>query len=241
MEFPSAYLLETKRPFTNLLFVFPFLLTYELGIVWLGPATMRNGADLWLRQFLDCLGFGQYFLLPLVTVFVLLGWQHVSQQPWHCSPMTLAGMCAESCLFATALFAISELGAWLPAMLAAELPAATGGQVAAPPRLISFLGAGIYEELLFRLLLVPCLAGMLRGWGESPRTSWGTAVAVSSLLFAAAHYRIFAGFGEEFAWQTFAFRITAGLLFATLFLSRGFGITAAAHTLYDVLAGASHT
>ena len=44
---------------------------------------MRNGADAWLRQTLELLGFNAYFLLPALTVGILLGWHHVLRQPWH--------------------------------------------------------------------------------------------------------------------------------------------------------------
>ena len=65
----------------SLVFVTPILLIYEVGVLLLGPQAMRNGADLWLRHFLDATGFGQYFLLPLLTVFALLAWHHLTHEP----------------------------------------------------------------------------------------------------------------------------------------------------------------
>ena len=62
------YWQQSRRPLTSLAFVTPLLLVYEAGVLWLGPHAMRNGADVWLRQLLDLLGFSQYFLLPLLTL-----------------------------------------------------------------------------------------------------------------------------------------------------------------------------
>ena len=70
----------------SLLFAGPLLVIYETGLICLGPNAMRNGADAWLRQTLDLLGFNAYFLLPALTVGILLGWHHVLRQPWHVSP-----------------------------------------------------------------------------------------------------------------------------------------------------------
>jgi membrane protease YdiL (CAAX protease family) len=111
-------------------------------------------------------------------------------------------------------------------------------------RLIGFLGAGIYEELLFRLMLLPVLFAVARGARLSPSASWTCAMVVGSLLFAAAHYRFTLTVGgmqfgptagDSFAWTTFAFRTAAGMFFSLLFLYRGFGVAAGAHAAYDIL------
>ena len=58
----SRYWNETARPLVGLAFVTPMIVAYEGGLVALGPQAMRNGADVWLRQLLEWLGFSQYFL-----------------------------------------------------------------------------------------------------------------------------------------------------------------------------------
>src|SRR5262245_22299143 len=55
--FRGDYWQQSRRPLVSLAFVVPLLLIYEAGILWLGPQAMRNGADVWLRQLLDLLGF----------------------------------------------------------------------------------------------------------------------------------------------------------------------------------------
>jgi membrane protease YdiL (CAAX protease family) len=103
-------------------------------------------------------------------------------------------------------------------------------------QIVSYLGAGIYEETLFRLLL---FAGLVRlfAWSKS-HTSWfavGLAAFASALLFAGAHH--IGPCGEPFNAYVLAFRTFAGLCFAWLFQVRGFGIAVGAHAGYDVLVG----
>ena len=95
--------------------------------------------------------------------------------------------------------------------------------------------AGLYEELVFRVLLVTAIAFAVRTWGRTgPRGALGVAVVGSALLFSLAHYRPFNPAGETFAVVSFAYRFVAGLAFSALYAGRGFGIAAWTHALYDV-------
>ena len=70
-----------RRPLPCLAFVAPILLTYELGIVWLGgdaDAMLRTGADAWLRRSLATVGLTDHWLLPMALVVALLVWHVVS-------------------------------------------------------------------------------------------------------------------------------------------------------------------
>jgi hypothetical protein len=101
--------------------------------------------------------------------------------------------------------------------------------------IVGFLGAGVYEEALFRLALIPAIYGLAR-LIHTPELLAGTmAVTGSSLLFSLAHH---AGApGETFTWFAFTFRWLAGVFFAWVFLMRGFGIAVGTHAAYDVLVG----
>lgn len=247
---PSGYWHESARPLVSLVFVAPLLLGYEAGVLLLGRQAIRNGADVWMRQFLDLLGFSQYFLLPLLTCGILIGWHHVSRQPWRFHLSVLYGMAAESLAFGLLLLVVAR---WQGSLLMAALPvcatetaAADGGTVSVvhqtAARVVGFLGAGIYEELLFRLMLLPTAIGLLLYSGLSRRWSVPIAIAATSLLFSAAHYQFSLAFlglnwstqGDAFTWFSFLFRATAGAMFCLVFLKRGFGITAGAHALYDI-------
>ena len=99
-------------------------------------------------------------------------------------------------------------------------------------RLTLSLGAGLYEELLFRVVIVALIANGIRLLGISKLTSGIVATIVGALLFSAFHY--VGALGEPFKLESFVFRFLAGLAFSALYLTRGFGITAWTHALYDV-------
>jgi len=96
------------------------------------------------------------------------------------------------------------------------------------------LGAGIYEELLFRVVLVGLFAWLARGvLGLRPLTAGAIATVAGALIFSAFHY--IGPYGDAWQVYSFVFRTIAGLFFSALYLTRGFGITAWTHALYDVL------
>jgi Type II CAAX prenyl endopeptidase Rce1-like len=95
------------------------------------------------------------------------------------------------------------------------------------------LGAGLYEELLFRVLLVGAIAALgTRAFGWRPVTAGVVAVGAGAIIFSAFHY--IGPFGEPLDAGSFTFRLIAGIFFSALFVTRGFGITAWTHALYDV-------
>jgi len=220
----ERYWIASRRPLASLVFVAPLLIVYEVGVLLLG-VQVQTGADRFLRWLLELLGFGQHFLLPILTVCILLAWHYLSREPWQLSGSVLSAMAIESLGLGLCLRVMALVQSRL-------LAASIGGAL---KRGVGYLGAGIYEELLFRLILLGLLAWTLRKAGAGPRWSMIVAVLLSSLLFAAAHY--VGPYGEPLQWPSFLFRTLAGLLFAVVFLYRGFGIAAGSHAAYDILLG----
>ena len=240
---PSSYWVATRRPFPSLLLVAPLVIAYELGVLWLSGATpgaLRTGADTWMRRALASLGLSDHWLLPLLLVLILLTWQVLKFYDWRFSPGILAGMVLESVLWAVVLLGISRLIDFgfsyleqAPVLLL--LAVNPGGPEPSISSLIGYLGAGIYEETLFRLILVPILFTALRLLQTPQVLASALAVTGSALLFALAHH---AGTpGEPFTWFAFVFRWMAGVFFAWVFVLRGFGIAVGTHTMYDILVG----
>ncbi len=231
------YAAESARPLVSMAFVAPLLVVYEFGVILLGPHALRNGADSWLRYTLECLGFGQYFLLPILTCGILLAWHHTRHDRWSLQSGVLSTMLLESTLFALLLFGFAHVQRALFGTVTNAIYCASGSGVntGVISRMIGYCGAGIYEELLFRLIMLPAIAGMLHWAGLKWRASWLWAIVVSSLIFSAAHYQLFTASGYVFDWYSFSFRFAAGSFFAMLFVTRGFGIAAGAHALYDIL------
>jgi hypothetical protein len=232
------YYQATRHPWPSLLMLLPLLVAYEGGIFWLGgpqAEALRNGADAWLRWGLQTINPYLAYAPPVLIALLFLGWSYSARAS---RPPDLAGvvcgMVIEAVFFALGLWGLSRaLGPvldhfgirlqWHPARLQAI------GQA------ITFIGAGVYEEVVFRLVLFSAVAFLLRTIGlPSPLAVLGAA-AGSAALFAGAHH--VGPFGETYDPYVFLFRTLAGVYFALVFRLRGFGIAAAAHTLYDVVVG----
>ena len=119
-----------------------------------------------------------------------------------------------------------------------------GGEVKSEPLLASIvtgIGAGIYEELVFRLILICVLMLLFQDvLGLSRKSSVILSVLVSAGMFSAHHHIVFVNgqlaLSAAFNWTEFGFRTIAGVYFAVLFAIRGFGITAGTHAFYDIIA-----
>jgi hypothetical protein len=119
----------------------------------------------------------------------------------------------------------------------AALGAPPVGPIATAPtatKVMLALGAGVYEELLFRVLLVSAIAFLAqRVFRWRPVVATVLAVVLSALIFAAFHY--IGPYGDPLRVDSFVFRFIGGLAFSVLYVTRGFGVTAWTHSLYDLL------
>ena len=230
--YPSSYLKRSEMAFASLVFLLPFVVLYELGTRYFAfdPAhqTERRiiAFNLMHQFFLWCGATGRY-MPPIAVVGLLLAVHIARNDPWKVSRTTLIGMAIESAAWAVPLLALGMLAARL---LYHHVPLLTG-QGDWRTMLVLSLGAGIYEELVFRLVGLILLHLLLIDVLRMPR-KWGylLMVVITSIVFAQYHY----WGGETFTWRSFVFRTIAGAYFAALFLFRGFGITAFTHSCYDI-------
>lgn len=235
----TNYWQDAKRPLSCLLFLLPLIVLYEVG-VWMiagaEAASIRNGADYWMRSWLSAWGLGQWLLLPGLVIGVLLSWHLARKYPWRIRPETMLGMLAESVLLAVLLMAVGQVHQLL--FLCLTSPESSPTVMLAINDLsqaISFVGAGVYEEVLFRLLLLPVMYAGFRML-ECPRNFSAAMAAISTaFVFALAHH--VGPNADAFNVFAFTFRLAAGTFFAAIFLLRGFGITVGCHAAYDLLVG----
>ena len=237
----QSYRTETCRPIVSLAFVIPLILLYEVGTIWFGHPTLRSGIDQWMDRLLSTIGFGQVVILPIVTAAILIVWHHRSQDRWQFQPTVLAGMLVESCGLGLILYCAAN--AFLR-IAATESPTASllipFDQAVNVPLIMAAVGSGIYEELIFRLILLLATVEVLNRLLRSPQLAIPIGILLISLVFAALHYNGVNPAGAEFEWTTFAFRLIASIAFCVLFLFRGFGIAVGAHAAFDVLTQLSH-
>ena len=125
-------------------------------------------------------------------------------------------------------------------MAATWLPGSVGTMA---ENVVLSIGAGVYEEILFRLLLLGGLYYVLhKAWGMNAALAAGIAVVVSSVAFSACHHiqiDIWNGFdirwSEQFTWDAFSYRLISGGVFSLIFVARGLAVAAYTHAFYDIL------
>lgn len=232
------YFTAARHPWPTLVMLLPLLAVYEGGVAWLGgprPELIRNGADAWLRAALDAFGIGQIVLAPWLVgfCFAVWSWRRRADRPGGLLTIC-SGMALECFVFALVLWGLSYGFAPFLNYLGVTLSTRAGPDPVLS-RVITFIGAGIYEEIMFRLVLFSGLAWVLRLALIPKHAALGMAAVVSALIFAAAHH--IGPHGERMDSYVFLFRTMAGLYFALVYQVRGFGIAAGAHACYDVLVG----
>lgn len=236
-----SYWADSRAPRYSLLFALPLLVLYELLAALLLPATggVRNGADVLLRSAFALVA-GRWAPVALGAAIVGCAlWLVVRDVRGRggiraaVRPRVFAVMLAESVALAL-LFGV-VVATVTSALLHPTLIIAQGAPVESfswPERLMLSVGAGLYEELLFRVVLVSGLLLLARHVvGLGRRAAGAVAVVVGAALFSAAHY--VGAYGDPFTLDSFTFRFVAGLFFSALYVLRGFGITAWTHALYD--------
>lgn len=237
----QGYWHRARAPLQVLLFMAPMLLLYELGTIVYATDT-ANGVTRYiyarslLRDFFEVIGVTGYYLPGLIVVVVLLVWHIMRRDPWRIHPRLYVWMWVESLVLAIPLFVYALLLFRDPSSGTAAAPSAA--VLAAAPNdgwqamLIFSIGAGIYEELLFRLIGIAVLHMILVDvLVFNEKLGAIAAVALSAMAFALYH------FSEDnlFTWSKCLFYSGAGVYFAAVYVLRGFGIVAGTHAVYDVI------
>ena len=225
----AGYLARSARPLTSLVFLLPFIVIYEVGtrLLLSDPVkgTQHIVAFTMMQQFFALFGAYGRHLPAMAVVAILLSWHIARKDAWNVSLPTMLGMAVESIALGLPLIIFGVL-------LARLVPMSASTSEGIGQTVILSLGAGVYEELVFRLILCTTLAIVLRDVMRiDVKLSTLLLVFLSATLFSAYHYLG----NEAFHWRIFVFRMVAGVYFAGLFVARGFGVTAGTHMAYDIL------
>jgi len=220
----NSYLKQSELPLHSLVFLLPAMILFELGLSFhpADPIAFRM-----LQLFFQQTGATGRFLPLLSVVAILLTWHIVRKDPWLIRFETLWGMLLECLLLALPLLALGiSVARWhIHIPLAGSIGAWENNAVLS-------VGAGVYEEFVFRMALMTFISILaadlfkMRKWLSNLLM-----VSASAVLFSLYHYLG----AETFQLQSFVFRTVAGVYFGVLFLTRGFGITAGCHIAYDLI------
>ncbi|MGM0577595.1 MAG: CPBP family glutamic-type intramembrane protease [Myxococcota bacterium] len=222
----ARYHRSTRRPAGAALVALPLALLYGLGLPAASPGA-RSGVDVVSGWLLGTLGLDGYLLVQAgvaVVVAAVVAW-HLRGAFWRHAALTGP--------------AVGEAAAYGIVMSALILHVMERQHLLGPilvdgdlfEHAVIAAGAGLHEEIVFRLLLLPLVALVGERLLAMPRPiAWTVAVVASSLAFAGAHHLT----GEPWDEFAFTYRTLAGVFFSGVFLLRGFAVAAWAHAAYDL-------
>lgn len=217
---------------TGLVLVFPLLLLYQVGVVLIYP--MINGADFLTRFLFQNLGLSRSAYLGYTAlvagIFALL--VLIFRRRQRIDLKIFVPVLLESAIYALTMgslivFVMTRIFGINP-----RLAAGLSGE-GLVGRLVMSLGAGFWEETMFRLGILGATAAVCeRVVGMRRVFALAVALGVSSFLFSAAHH--IPPYGDPLQLGVFTFRLLAGVFFGLLFWFRGFAVAAYTHALYDI-------
>ena len=227
----NSYWLSTRSPLYSFLFTVPLFLIYEIGIFLTLSDDMfvlRNGADALMRQILATFGItglywvGLIFFIGFIIAFILQR-KYWEETQIHSDYFLL--MMVESVGWSVLIY-------FLMTNVYLLLMNPTGSMLVQQVTLA--VGAGIYEEFLFRVLLIAGISvilGFIFQWSDKTR-NWA-AMVIAAGIFSSFHF--IGEYGDFFSFNIFMIRFLAGIALGTLYFVRGFGITAWSHAIYDLI------
>ncbi len=226
----SNYWRYSRSAYYSAVAALPLLVIYEILIV-LSQSRywgIRNAADVWIRTFLMA-----FDLQAQHITFVLIG---ISLALIPIAKSRARGIKLKAnyfaLMFAECLAFSLVLGVVLQSILR------LGGLSSGNPgsglmqNLALSVGAGLFEEIIFRVILLNLLFLLLSPLLKKKVVAAVFSVLLASFLFSLSHY--VGTMADTWQLYSFMFRWAAGLLFTVLYFVRGFAITAYTHALYDI-------
>lgn len=237
------YLKSTRHPLYSLISVLPVLLFYEVIAINLNhnqEIGIRNAADvilknIFFRQLVSWFGFRVLFAcgLILLIIFAFVLWKKYMTSKVRIQMKYFIYMFLEGLVYA---FLLGPVVGRITNLLQYNLLrlSLTPFSLSLPHKVMLSLGAGVYEELFFRVIWLSgtCLI-LTRVMNIGRIPSLILASLISAVAFSAFHY--IGPLADTFTVHSFVFRFLAGIVFAILYISRGFGIAVYTHTLYDLM------
>ena len=226
----SNYWRYSRSAYYSAVAALPLLVIYEILIVisqspyW----GIRNAADVWIRTFLMA-----FELQAQHITFVLIG---ISLALIPIAKSRAGGIKLKAnyfaLMFAECLAFSLVLGVVLQSILRLGGLSFGGPGSGLMQNLALSVGAGLFEEIIFRVILLNLLYLLLSTLLRKKVVAAVVSVLLASFLFSLSHY--VGTMADTWQLYSFMFRWAAGLLFTILYFVRGFAIVAYTHALYDI-------
>ncbi|MCF7886115.1 MAG: CPBP family intramembrane metalloprotease [Candidatus Marinimicrobia bacterium] len=232
MKLLKNYFKNSRSPLYSLILIAPLLVVYEFLLFRLNKSDIegiRNGADVLVRRifhYFNIYGFYLVGFIIFVSIFLAYYYRIKKEKSIKIHFNFFPLMIAESCIYALGLLLLLQKSG---SILVKPIILNTKYQL-----FIMALGAGIYEELVFRVIMISAgifFFNKLLRWNIT--TSKILSIICAALLFSLFHY--IGPLGDSFQMKSFLLRSMAGLLLSIIYIFRGYGITAYTHTIYDLI------
>jgi membrane protease YdiL (CAAX protease family) len=225
---------DPRNLLTSLVLVFPLFLIYQVGVLFTLP--MLNGADFLTVFLFRNLGLstGAYLGYTAIVAVCFVVAVAMLRRRQRFDPTLIVPVLIESAIYALTMGSLIVL---VMTRVFGFSPHMAGGGVVGQQgfvgRVVMSLGAGVYEETVFRLAIMGGVVALLeRVIGFARWLAVAVALVVSAVLFSAMHH--LPPYGDPFSLGVFTFRALAGVLFGLLFWFRGFAVAVYTHALYDL-------
>jgi len=226
------YFNYSKQLITSVILLFPFIIIYEIISFFKfydKEYIIRNSADAILREVFTYFTFisNNYYsvLLFIFLIFVILYHRHKILN-LSIKVNFLILMLIEGFLFGfILLFLLND------SSMIFKYDFSLSNDIILAYYLC--VGAGIWEEVLFRLVLLNLFISLISNIDIKEHTNTFISIFIVSVIFSTFHY-----IGQNpdmFTYYSFCIRFIGGFILGYIYIFRGLGIASMTHFTYDLL------
>jgi len=230
----GSYAKETNTLLYSYLLSLPLLLLYEFLIIISQPGQnliVRISVDSWIKSLFTSIGLDAFSITLFIAALAGLGILYRDRKKLaRLNKRYFLYLIIESMVYAILLaFIIFYV---VQSILLLDASGALSEMSILQLFALS-LGAGLYEELFFRVILISVLVFLISRVLSKKWLTYLVSALIAAFLFSTVHY--IGEFGDPFTIGSFLFRFLFGLALNGIYVLRGFGTAAWTHALYDLL------
>ncbi|MCD6460048.1 CPBP family intramembrane metalloprotease [bacterium] len=233
MSFIKSYFKFTRHGYYSIILIMPVFMIYETGIWWIDKHSyykIRNFVDVILKFAISSIGVSAFFWVTVGAMLLLLFFLKPRNDflffHWSFLPVLFMESLLYVFAFSAIIFAYNKILFYSGKMAKDQIIS-----------LILSCGAGVYEEIMFRVILFGLIALLFRKFFNISFIGIIISAVISSLLFSAVHF--IGEAGDIFSGYSFFYRFIGGLFFCLIYQVRGLAAAVYTHTIYDILVVAS--